>query len=64
VIPRWLGEKGVNVVLTGGIGQKAVQLFQQYNIIPVIGVPEKPAKELIVDFVEGRIESGLNQCSH
>ncbi len=64
VIPKWLGNRGVDIVLAGGIGQKAVQLFQQYNILPVIGVPEKPVKELIIDFLEGRIESGVNQCSH
>ncbi len=64
VIPRWLSEKGVNVVLVGGIGQKALNLFQQFEIEAVIGVPTKPPHELIEAFLAKELESGINQCSH
>jgi len=64
IIPRWLSEKGVNVVLVGGIGQKALNLFQQYGIEAVIGVSPKPPSELIEAFLAKELESGVSQCSH
>ena len=64
VIPRWLSQEGVNVVLVGGIGQKAVDLFVQFGVQPVIGVPEKKPLELINDFLSDKLVVGANQCSH
>jgi len=64
VIPRWLGEKGVNVVLAGGMGQRAVELFQQFGVMPVIGVPSKDPEQLIKEFLAGELETGVNQCNH
>ncbi|MFO8001431.1 MAG: NifB/NifX family molybdenum-iron cluster-binding protein [Marinilabilia sp.] len=64
IIPRWLKEKDVDVVLVGGIGQKALALFREYNIEPVIGVSAKSPQELISDFLEGNLAAGVNQCTH
>jgi len=64
VIPKWLSSKGVNVVLVGGIGQKAVTLFKEFGVTPVIGVPEKAPKELIDDYLNDKLVAGENQCSH
>jgi predicted Fe-Mo cluster-binding NifX family protein len=64
VIPRWLSEEGVNVVLVGGIGQKAVDLFNQFGVKPVIGVPAKAPKELVDEFLADKLVAGVNQCSH
>lgn len=64
VIPSWLRSKGVNTVLVGGVGQKAVNLFMQFGIKPVIGVPEKDPRELIEDFLSDKLIAGANQCSH
>lgn len=64
VIPRWLGALGVNVVLVGGIGQKALELFKQFGINPVIGVPQKEPKQLLEDFINDKLVVGANQCSH
>lgn len=64
VIPRWLSNEGVNVVLVGGIGQKAVDLFKQFGVQPVIGVPVKKPLELVDDFLADKLIEGVNQCSH
>jgi predicted Fe-Mo cluster-binding NifX family protein len=64
VIPRWLSDLGVNVVLVGGIGQKAVSLFKQFGVEPIIGVPEKAPMDLINDFLKDELVTGSNQCSH
>ena len=65
VIPQWLQKHQVDVVLVGGVGQKALNLFRQYEIKPVIGVPSnKTPQELVEDYLKDELISGVNQCSH
>lgn len=37
VLPKWLHEQGADVIITGGMGMRAQQLFQQYGIKVVVG---------------------------
>lgn len=64
VIPRWLNEKNVDVVLVGGIGQKALALFQRYNIRSIVGVPSASPYELVENYLKNELSEGVNQCSH
>ena len=64
VIPKWLNENQVDVVLVGGIGQKAINLFKQMGIEPVIGVPSMSPSWLIEEYLSGALEAGINQCNH
>ena len=50
--PRWVGEFGVTDVIAGGMGQKAIDLFNQQNINAFVGAPLKGAKEIIEDFFD------------
>lgn len=36
-VPGFVNEQGANVMLTGGMGGRAVQFFQQFGIEPVTG---------------------------
>ena len=42
--PRWLHSLGVQVVIAGGIGQRALVLFAQQGINVVAGLPDEPAE--------------------
>lgn len=64
VLPVWLAQQGVNVVLAGGIGGRAVNLLESNGTQVVIGVPQMPAREAIEAWIEGRLDSGGNTCSH
>ncbi len=64
VIPRWLSDLGVNVVLVGGIGQKAINLFKQFGVDLIVGVPEKTPFRLVKEFLSDELVGGSNQCSH
>lgn len=64
VFPAWLAEKGVTHIIAGGIGQRAISLFSQNNIKVLYGVAEKPSKEIISDFMNGKLETGSNACDH
>ena len=37
VVPEFIRRRGVNVMLTGGMGRRAVALFEQFGIEPVTG---------------------------
>lgn len=64
VYPRFLASEGVNVILAGGMGQKAQDLFRQHNIEFVIGVREGSPESLVKSYLENQLESGNNLCDH
>lgn len=64
VLPAWLASKGVTHVITGGMGQRAISLFQQQNISVYTGAPEKSARSLIEDFLNNTLITGVNACDH
>jgi len=64
VLPKWLSELGVNVVIASGMGQRAQQLFAQHNIEVAVGAAEAVPEKLALDYVSGRLERGANICDH
>ncbi|BDX39419.1 hypothetical protein CYCD_27740 [Tenuifilaceae bacterium CYCD] len=62
--PRWVAQFGVTDVIAGGMGQKAIELFNQQKINAFVGAPIKPAKELVNDFVANRLSLSANYCNH
>lgn len=64
VLPRWLGELGVNVIIAGGMGQKALSLFGENGIQVVTGAPNLPPEELVQQFLAQSLETGDNVCDH
>jgi predicted Fe-Mo cluster-binding NifX family protein len=61
MLPPFLNQKGVNVVIAGGMGPRAQDLFRQLNIEPIIGVTGK-VDEVIQDFLQGKLETGESTC--
>jgi Mrp family chromosome partitioning ATPase/predicted Fe-Mo cluster-binding NifX family protein len=64
VLPKWLGEMGVDVIIAGGMGQKALSLFEQNGIHVCTGAPSLPPEELVNRFLSGTLEAGENVCDH
>jgi len=64
VYPKWLKEQGVTDVITGGIGQKAIDIFLDAGINVFDGAPVKEPEALVLDFLNGRLESLGNYCDH
>ncbi|NLF43784.1 MAG: ATPase [Bacteroidales bacterium] len=62
--PRWVAQFGVTDVIAGGMGQKAVDLFNEQCINVFAGAPEKAAKELVEDFLAGKLSLSANYCNH
>jgi len=62
--PRWVGTFGVTDVIAGGMGQKAITLFNQENINVFVGAPVCTAKELVTDFIANKLILNANNCNH
>jgi predicted Fe-Mo cluster-binding NifX family protein len=59
-----LAERGVNMIIAGGMGQRAQQLFAQQGIQVVVGASAESPEKLIADFFTGTLETGVNACDH
>jgi predicted Fe-Mo cluster-binding NifX family protein len=64
LLPRWLAEKGVTDVLAGGMGQKAIQIFNYNNVNVFVGAPKQTARELVQGYLESSIKFTANYCDH
>ncbi len=63
-LPAFLGEHGVNLILTGGMGSQAQSLFKDQGILVILGVPVEKPDKLIMDYLSGNLDSGSNACDH
>jgi Mrp family chromosome partitioning ATPase/predicted Fe-Mo cluster-binding NifX family protein len=64
LLPRWLGEKGANVIIAGGMGQRAQQLFVENGVKVVVGAPADTAENLVTAYLNSTLEMGENVCDH
>lgn len=64
LLPAWLAEKGVTDVISGGMGQRAIYLFNREKINVFVGAPIKDPKELASDLLTNTLEAGANYCDH
>ena len=54
LLPRWLHQQGVNVVIAGGIGQRAQSLFAKAGITVKAGVAGGTPETLLL-FKDGKV---------
>jgi len=64
VLPKWLHEQGADVILTGGMGARAQNLFTQSGIKVVVGAPANDPEEVVKQFLAGDLQPGQNICDH
>ncbi len=64
VLPAWLHQQGVHVIIAGGMGQRAQQLFTQNDIQVVVGAAALTPEELVKAYLDGTLQTGANICDH
>ncbi|MBP7831259.1 MAG: P-loop NTPase [Kiritimatiellae bacterium] len=64
VLPRWLHEQGANIIIAGGMGQRAQSLFADNGIRVVVGAPTGAPSDLVASYLAGTLQSGANACDH
>jgi predicted Fe-Mo cluster-binding NifX family protein len=60
-LPNYLNDMGVNVIISGGMGEGAIEIFNEKAIQVVTGASGE-AEEAARSFLEGRLESTGSVC--
>ena len=63
VLPKWLNEIGANIVIAGGIGHRAIELFDQAGIKVITGAPVEEPEALVRNYLSNVMVLGDNACS-
>ena len=64
VYPKFLADQGVSVIISGGMGQKAQDLFAMNNIQVCMGVNAESPKTLVEQYLGNELQTGQNLCDH
>ncbi|MDD5230943.1 MAG: NifB/NifX family molybdenum-iron cluster-binding protein [Candidatus Marinimicrobia bacterium] len=64
LLPKWLAEHGVNLIIAGGMGQRALMLFAENNIQVIVGACAETPEKLIGDYFSGALQLTGNVCDH
>lgn len=64
LLPRWLADQGVGMIIAGGMGQRAQDLFVQSGINVYTGAVADLPEQLVQDFMQGSLSTGVNLCDH
>ena len=62
--PRFLAGMGVDVIIAGGMGHKARDIFNANNIQVCVGVQKGSPRELVEEYLQNRLATGNNLCDH
>lgn len=64
ILPPWVAEKGATVIIAGGMGVRAQQLFAEQGIKVIVGAGEGDPEKLVLEYLNGTLVSGVNACDH
>jgi ATP-binding protein involved in chromosome partitioning len=63
LLPKFLGEKGADTIITGGMGQKAIDLFKEQNIDVILGASGR-IENILKEYIDGMLYSKGSACNH
>jgi len=64
LLPKWLHQQGVNIIIAGGMGQRAQTLFAQNKIEVSVGAPSEEPSALVLSYLNNSLKTGNNLCDH
>lgn len=64
VLPKWLHEMGAHVIIAGGMGSRAQQLFVENGIKVITGAPMDTPESLVRQYLSDSLVTGGNVCDH
>lgn len=64
VYPQWLAGQGVTVVIAGGMGATARNLFAANDIQVILGAEPGDPAETVQAYLAGQLALGENACGH
>jgi len=63
VLPKWIYDQGANVVIAGGMGHRAISLFNQAGIQVITGAPIEEPEALVTAYLNNSLTTGDNMCA-
>ena len=60
-LPNFLADRGVNVIVSGGMGGGAVEIFNERNVEVITGA-SGDAREAVEQYLAGRLQSTGSIC--
>ena len=64
VLPSWLHHLGADVIIAGGMGQRAISLFSEKGIKVITGAPQLEPEALVTNYLDNTLMTGANVCDH
>jgi len=64
MLPRWLKDNGADLIIAGGMGSRAQDLFAQSGIDTLTGALADVPEAIIDAYLAGTLEAGDNICDH
>lgn len=64
LLPPWLAERGANMIIAGGMGQRAHDLFAVRGMEVLLGAAAETPEKLVMDYLAGTLTLGENICDH
>jgi ATP-binding protein involved in chromosome partitioning len=64
LLPLWLRERAVNVVIAGGIGSHAKYLLAAASVQVLAGITASDPEVIVSTFLNGKLETGITGCDH
>jgi predicted Fe-Mo cluster-binding NifX family protein len=64
VLPKWLHDQGANVIIAGGMGARALDLFAQNDIKVIVGASALTPEELVKQYLDNTLQTAGNVCDH
>ncbi|MCD6416371.1 MAG: NifB/NifX family molybdenum-iron cluster-binding protein [Planctomycetes bacterium] len=64
LLPRYLRENGADIIIAGGMGQRAQGLFTQGGVKVIVGAPAEEPRRIVQRYLSGELETGDNICDH
>ena len=62
-IPQFLNDHGAELVIAGGMGPRAQQLFDSFGIDHIVGV-QLSVDDAVAGCIDGSLNGGESLCSH
>jgi len=60
-VPQFIANAGANVIVSGGMGWRAIDWFKQLGVTPITTQPRK-IRDILDDYIAGRLQ-GAESCS-
>ncbi len=64
VLPKWIADRGVKLVIAGGMGARAQSLFTDQGVKVIVGAQSDAHENVIANYLAGSLTTGVNTCDH